>query len=712
MKAILTSILLALTIWACTSQKDNVITHMPYPNTAKVDTTEAFFGVTIADPYRWLENDTSQQTAAWVKAQNEVTDQYLEGIPYRAAVRARLENLFNYERLGAPTRHGDYYYFFKNDGLQNQSVCYRRKGKDGTPEVYLDPNTFSTDGTTRLAGLSFSKDGSRLAYQVSKSGSDWNDAIIVNAVTQQVLEDTLHNLKFTGLDWQGNEGFYYSAYPETEGSKLLAKAQNQKLYYHQVGTPRTDDKLVFGDDENPKRSVQAGLTDDEQYLIITASDGTSGNELYVQSLASQDSPIVQLVDNQENDHDVIGNIGNKLLIQTNLQAPNKRLVIVDMANPTPAHWQDLIAETPQVASFSYTGGKIFAHYTIDVKSAIKQFDETGRFEHEVKLPGMGAAEWGRGRPDDKEVFYAFTSFLYPTTIFRYDIASGESTLYAQPQVDFKADDYEMKQVFYTSKDSTRVPMYILYKKGLALNGKNPTMLYGYGGFDISLMPGFNPAIIAWLENGGVYAQPNLRGGGEYGETWHKAGTKMEKQNVFDDFIAAAEYLIAEQYTAADYLAIQGRSNGGLLVGACMTQRPDLFKVALPGVGVMDMLRYHQFSAGPFWAADYGRADDSREMFEYLLGYSPLHNIKPGVAYPATLVTTADHDDRVVPAHSFKFAATLQEHHKGEDPVLIRIETKSAHGASNLSKTIDLYSDLYAFTWYNMGVLPEVARKSM
>lgn len=699
----------ALLLSACGSKTETPT--MTYPATKKVDTVTTYFGVQVADPYRWLENDTTRETADWVKTQNDITFGFLNKIPYRETIKKRLESVYNYERLGAPVKHGDYFYYSKNDGLQNQSVQYRKKGESGEAEVFLDPNTFSTDGTTKLAGMSFSKDGSRLAYQVSKSGSDWNDAVIVNALDKKPLQDTLKDLKFASIAWKGNEGFYYTSYGQLKGSsKITAKAENQKLYYHKVGAPRSEDVLVFGDDKNPKRYLWTYLTEDERFLIIGAANGTSGNELYVKDLSNPKSQMVTIVNNLDNDHVIIDNVGSMLLMQTNLNAPNNRLVLVDPGKVD--NWKDVIAEDKSVGTFGTAGGKIFADYTVDVKSLIKQFDINGKFEHDVELPGIGSVGWNGGLKDDKDVYYTFTSFLYPSTIFKYNIPSGKSSVHTKPKLDFNADDYEMKQVFYPSKDGTKIPMFIVHKKGLNIDGKNATMLYGYGGFSISLTPYFDPSLIVWLENGGIYAQPNLRGGGEYGEDWHKAGTKLKKQNVFDDFIAAAEYLIAEKYTSKDYLAIQGGSNGGLLVGACMTQRPDLFKVALPGVGVMDMLRYHQFSAGPGWAPDYGTAEDSKEMFEYLKGYSPLHNFKPGTNYPATLVNTADHDDRVVPAHSFKFAATLQENHTGQNPVLIRIDTKSAHGSSNLSKAIDLDADQFAFSWYNMGIVPPLAKKEM
>lgn len=683
-----------------------------YPVSQKVDSVDDYFGEKVSDPYRWMENDTAKATAAWVKSENEITFGFLNKIPYRDSIKKRLEALYNYERLTAPFKEGDYYYYYKNDGLQNHSVLYRKKSETGTPEVFLDPNTFSKDGTTRLAGVSFSKDGSRVGFQISKGGADWTDGIIINALDKKILEDTIRNIKFSGISWKGNDGFYFSTYEKPKGSQLSAKTQNHKLFYHKVGTPRSQDKLVFGDDKNTRRYVGGYLTEDEHYLIISAAINTTGNELYIQDLKNPSSPLVTVVNNFDNNHSVIGNEGDRLIIETNLKAPNTRVVEAAFSKPTPENWKDVIPETGNVLNAGTAGNKIFATYLVDVKTQVKQFDLKGKLEHEIELPGIGAASGFSGRETDKEIYYSFTSFTYPPTIFKYNIASGQSSLYEKPKVDFNPEDYETKQVFYNSKDGTKIPMFITYKKGLELNGRNPTLLYAYGGFNISLTPSFNTSRIVWLENGGVYAQPNLRGGGEYGEKWHLAGTKMNKQNVFDDFIAAGEYLIKEKYTASQYLAIQGGSNGGLLIGATMTQRPDLAKVALPAVGVMDMLRYNKFTAGAGWAYDYGTAEDSKEMFEYLRKYSPLHALKAGTNYPATLVTTADHDDRVVPAHSFKFAATLQADQQGPDPVLIRIDTKSGHGSSNLSKALDVTADQFAFTWYNMGIIPPLAKKGM
>lgn len=711
MKTQLPVLVLCATAFACTSKKEETSLNA-YPETKKVDTVDTYFGVAVPDPYRWLENDTTPETAAWVEAQNKVTFGYLDKIPYRDKLKKRIEQLNNYEKLSAPSKSGEYLYYFRNEGLQNHSVLYRKKGENGTPEIFLDPNTFSADATTRLEDISFTEDGSLCAYQISRGGADWTDAIVIRTHDKSVVEDTLRDIKFSGIAWKGNEGFYFSTYDKPDGSQLSAKTENHKLYYHKLGTPHSQNILVFGGDQTPRRYISCYLTEDERFLFVEAATSTTGNELYVQDLHTPGSRLVTIVGNFDNVHRNIGNEGTRLLIQTNLHAPNNRLVEVDLANPTPEHWKDVIPETENVLETSLTGGKIFAEYMIDVKSQIKQYAMNGKLEHEVMLPGIGSAGWSGGRLKDKEVYYTFTSFTYPTSIFKYTIATGKSTEYQRPKVGFNPDDYETKQVFYTSKDGTKIPMFIVYKKGLELNGKNPTWLYAYGGFNISLTPSFSSSRIAWLENGGVYAQPNLRGGGEYGEKWHNAGTKLNKQNVFDDFIAAGEYLIKEKYTASPYLAIAGGSNGGLLVGATMAQRPDLAKVAFPAVGVMDMLRYHKFTAGAGWAYDYGTAEDSKEMFEYLRRYSPVHALKPGTAYPATLVTTADHDDRVVPAHSFKFAATLQADHQGTNPVLIRIDVKSGHGSSNLSKAIEMISDQYAFAWYNMGILPEVAKKEM
>ena len=697
--------------FACSKPETKTVSK--YPITNKGEVVDTLFGTAVADPYRWLENDTTKETADWVKAQNDVTFGYLKNISFRDAIRKRLDEVQNYERLSAPHREGEYFYYSKNSGLQNHNVQYRKKGEDGTEEVFLDPNTFSADGTTALGGMFFSKDGSLVAILIQEGGSDWRKAVIMKASDKSIVGDTLVNLKFTGLSWKGNDGLYYSSYDKPKGSELSTKTQFHKLYYHKLGTPQSLDQLIFGGEQTPRRYVGAGLTEDERFLVVNAATSTTGNELYIQDLNDPKGKLVTVVGNFDNTHSVIDNEGSTLIIQTNLKAPNEKIVSVDFSKPTPDNWKDIVPETENaMQGVSTASKKLFVNYLKDASTFIKQFDYKGKFERDIELPGIGSAGGFGGRIDENEVYYSYTSFTTPTSIYKFDIASGKSSLYAQPKVDFDPSAYETKQVFYTSKDGTKVPMFIVHKKGVELNGKNPTWLYAYGGFNISLTPSFSTARIVWLENGGIFAQPNLRGGGEYGEKWHDAGRLMNKQNVFDDFIAAAEYLITEKYTSKDQLALVGGSNGGLLVGATMSQRPDLAKVALPAVGVMDMLRYHKFTAGAGWAYDYGTADDSKEMFEYLKKYSPVHALKAGTSYPATLITTADHDDRVVPAHSFKFAATLQEANAGDNPTLIRIDTKSGHGSSNLSKGLDMMADQFAFTWYNMGVIPPMVKKDM
>jgi prolyl oligopeptidase len=588
--------------------------------------------------------------------------------------------------------------------LQSQSVVYRQVGTTGTPEVFLDPNTFSKDGTTSLAGLNFTKDGSLAAYLISEGGSDWRKVIVLNAATKAIVGDTLKDVKFSGLSWKGNDGFYYSSYDKPKaGSQLAGKTQIHKLLYHKLGTPQSTDKLVFGGEKTPRRYINGSVTEDQRFLVISARNTTTGNELYLQDLSKPGSAIIPVVDNEKTINEVVDNVGSKLYIFTNLNAPNNRVVTVDAANPKPANWKDLIPETKNVLDVSIVGGKIFANYLKDATSLIEQYDMNGKKEHAIALPSLGTASGFNGKKEEKETYYTFTSYIYPPTIFKYDIATGKSTVFKKAGVQFDPTKYESKQVFYNSKDGTRIPMIITYKKGMVLNGKNPTLLYAYGGFNVSSTPGFNTSNIILLENGGVYAVPNIRGGGEYGEKWHLAGTKLQKQNVFEDFIAAAEYLKANKYTNTDHLAISGASNGGLLIGATMAQRPDLCKVAFPAVGVMDMLRYNQFTAGAGWAFDYGTAQDSKEMFEYLYKYSPVHALKPA-SYPATLITTADHDDRVVPAHSFKFASRLQESQQGQAPVLIRIETKAGHGAGrSTAQVIGEQTDKWAFMFANMGV---------
>lgn len=696
-----TSILMAITATTVAfgqSQKTNAI---KYPETKKGETVDVYFDAKVNDPYRWLEDDKSTETAAWVKAENKVTYAYLDQIPFREDLKKRMEKLWNYEKISAPSVKGKSTYYSKNNGLQNQSVIYK-KGENGKDEVFLDPNTFSKDGTTSLGGLDFTKDGSIVAYSISEGGSDWRKVIIMDTETHKVLEDTLVDVKFSGISWKGKEGFYYSSYDKPKGSELSAKTDQHKLYFHKLGTPQKEDKVIFGLDQK-RRYIGGSVTDDNKYLVITAANSTYGNELFIKDLSKENSPIITIVDNFNSNNGVIENEGTKLFIETDLNAPNKRIVTVDFSNPKPENWKNFIAETENVLSPSTGGGYFFANYMKDAVSVVKQYDYTGKLVREIKLPAVGTASGFGGEKEDKVLYYSFTNYTTPGTIFSFEAKSGKSEIYKQPKVDFKSADYESKQVFYTSKDGTKVPMIITYKKGLKLNGKNPTILYGYGGFNVSLTPAFSIANAVWMENGGVFAVPNLRGGGEYGKKWHDAGTKMQKQNVFDDFIAAAEYLIAQKYTSSDFLAIRGGSNGGLLVGATMTQRPELMKVALPAVGVMDMLRYNTFTAGAGWAFDYGTAQDNKEMFEYIKGYSPVHNVKSGVHYPSTMVTTGDHDDRVVPAHSFKFAAELQEKQTGDNPVLIRIDVKAGHGAGkSVAATIQENVDIQAFTLYNMG----------
>ena len=675
-----------------------------YPATKTTDQADDFFGTKVSDPYRWLENDMAEDTKDWVQRQNRVSNAYLSKIPYRDAIKKRLTELWNYEKYSAPFKEGGYTYFYKNNGLQNQSVLYRQRN-GGQPEMFLDPNTFSPDGTTSLAGIDFTKDGSLAAYQLSEGGSDWRKVIIINTNTKEPLDDTLTDVKFSGLSWHNNEGFYYSSYDKPkEGSQLSGKTQIHKLYFHILGTPQIEDKLIFGGEATPRRYIGGQVTEDQQYLVISAANATYGNELYIQDLTKPNAPIVPIVTGFENEQDVVDAENGKLYISTNLNAPKRKLVVTDASAPASDHWKTLIPEAKFPLYVSACGGRFFAQYTKDAVSEIEEYTPDGKKVKTIALPGLGTASGFSGKKEEKEVYYSYTSYVYPSAIFKYDINTGKSSVYKKSGVKFNPDVFESKQVFYTSKDGTKIPMIITYKKGIQLNGKNPLMLYAYGGFNISLTPGFSVSNIVFLENGGIYAVANLRGGGEYGDAWHNAGTKLHKQNVFEDFIAAAEYLIKEKYTSKDYLAISGGSNGGLLVGACMAQRPDLYRVCFPAVGVMDMLRYHKFTAGAGWAYDYGTADDSREMFNYLYKYSPVHNLKKGTCYPAALVTTADHDDRVVPAHSFKFAASLQAAQSCDKPVLISIETKAGHGAGKpTSKIIEEEANKWSFLLYNIGL---------
>ncbi len=702
-KIILSILITSLILVSCKEDMKQRNIEVNYPETLKKPVTDTIFGTVVTDNYRWLEDDRSKETEAWVKAENEVTFNYLSNIPYRDQLKSRLSELWNYEKVGRPFKEGNYTYFYKNNGLQNQYVVYRKK-EEGEAEVFLDPNTFSKDGTTSLGSLSFSEDGKTAAYSISEGGSDWRKIIVMDVEAKTIKEDTLVDVKFSGISWYKNEGFYYSSYDKPKGSELSAKTDQHKLYYHKLGTSQKNDKVIFGGIPSEKHRYVGGyLTEDNKYLVITASVSTSGNKLFIKDLENPKSKLVTILDDVKSDTYVIDNRGSKLYLVTNLNAPNQKIVTVDASNPSPENWKDFILETENVLSPSTGAGYFFAEYMVNAVSKVLQYDFDGKLIREVKLPGVGSAGGFGGKTKAKELYFSFTNYNTPSSLYKFDPKSGKYESYWKPSIDFNSDAYTSKQVFYTSKDGTKVPMIITHKKGVELNGKNPTILYGYGGFNISLTPSFSIANAIWMEQGGIYAVPNLRGGGEYGKKWHDAGTQLKKQNVFDDFIAAAEYLIKENYTSSDYLAIRGGSNGGLLVGATMTQRPDLMKVALPAVGVLDMLRYHTFTAGAGWAYDYGTANDSKEMFEYLKGYSPVHNVKEGIEYPATLVTTGDHDDRVVPAHSFKFAAELQEKQTGNNPTLIRIETNAGHGAGTpVAKTIEQYSDIFGFTLFNMG----------
>lgn len=701
---------LILGILACILMSCENNPQMNYPETQKKPVIDVFFDQEVVDNYRWLEDDRSEETADWVEAQNDVTFDYLDKIPFREQLKERLTGLWNYEKISTPFKEGKYTYFYKNDGLQNQYVIYRYADKIENAEVFLDPNSFSEDGTTSLAGLSFSKNSSLAAYSISEGGSDWRRVLVMNSETKEIIEDTINDLKFSGIQWKGNEGFYYSSYDKPKGSELSAKTDQHKLYFHKIKTPQSEDVVIFGGVESEKnRYVGAQVTEDDAYLIVSASESTSGNKLLFKDLRKANSPLVLITDGYENDHYLLDSNGDRLFIVTNFNAPNQKVVEANASKPEQEHWKDFIPETDYVLSPSSGSGFFFAEYMVDAISKIHQYDSKGTNLGEVSLPGVGSVSGFSGEKEDAILYYRFTNYANPSSIYAYNPLTQKSELYWNPPIDFDPSMYESKQVFYESKDSTKVPMIITYKKGIELNGKNPTILYGYGGFNISLTPSFSIPNAVWMEQGGVYAVPNLRGGGEYGKAWHNAGTKLQKQNVFDDFIAAAEYLIAEKYTSSEYLAIRGGSNGGLLVGATMLQRPDLMRVALPAVGVLDMLRYHTFTAGAGWAYDYGTAEDSKEMFDYLKGYSPVHNVKAGTSYPATLITTGDHDDRVVPAHSFKFTAELQDKHEGKNPVMIRIETNAGHGAGTpVTKSIDQYADIFGFTLYNMGyrVLPE------
>jgi prolyl oligopeptidase len=683
---------------------------LQYPVSKKIDHVDTYHGTKVADPYRWLENDASAETTAWVEAENKVTFPYLEKIPYRQQLVARVNQLNNYPKYSSPSRKGPYYFFSKNDGLQNQSVLYIQKGLEGTPEVLIDPNTWSKDGTSRLGAFAPSADAKHAVYGISQSGSDWQQYKVMELATKKTLPDTIDWVKVSGVAWQG-DGFYYSRYPEpTKGKEKASINEDHRVYFHKVGTPQSQDRQIYQDAANPQRFNTVDTTEDERFALLTVSDrgkGKDGNALFARDLSRGErefNPVVRTIDNDS--YGVVDNVADKLLVETNRKAPNGRVVLVDPKRPDEANWKTILPErTEPLQGVSTAGGKIFATYLKDVTTHAYVYSLDGTLENEIELPGPGIAGGFGGNRDDAFVFYSFNSLSVPPTIFRYDIATKKSTVFRQSEVPgFNPSLYETKQVFYPSKDGTKIPMFLVYKKGLVLDGTNPTLLYAYGGFNIVQSPTFSATRLALLEQGFVYANANLRGGGEYGEQWHKQGMKLKKQNVFDDFIAAAEWLIASKYTSSERLAVQGGSNGGLLIGAVINQRPDLFKVAIPQVGVMDMLRFHKFTIGWNWIADYGSSDNPEE-FKALYAYSPLHNIKTGVKYPATLITTADHDDRVVPAHSFKYAATLQEKASKETPILIRIDTKSGHGASNLTKALETSADIYAFIMFNMGLGP-------
>ena len=664
---------------------------------------DSYFGTDIQDPYRWLEDDLSEETMDWVNNQNKTTFNYLNSIPYKRNIKKRLEQIWNYEKRTSPFNEGDYTYYYKNNGLQNQYVVYRKKDSEDE-EVFLDPNSFSEDGTISLTGLDFSKNENLVSYSISEGGSDWRKVIVMDAETKEIIGDTLTNIKFSGISWKNNEGFFYSSYDKPEGSELSEMTDNHKLYYHKLNTDQNQDKLIFGGKSTDKyRYVSSSVSEDNKYLFITASNLTDGNKLFVMNLTKDSNKIEVVSDDETTDDYVIETDGNTFYILTNSNAPNKKLVRTKYNRLNQKYWIDVIPETENVLNISVGGGYFFTEYYLDAISDVSQYDYNGKLIRKLDLPGLGSFSGLWGKKEQKELYFSFSNYYIPTSIYSYNPEKGDSSLFWKPDIRFNSSEYISKQIFYESKDGTKVPMIITYKKNIKLNGKNPTILYGYGGFNISRTPGFSVTNAIWMDLGGVYAVPNIRGGGEYGKEWHNAGTKLNKQNVFDDFIAAAEYLISSNYTSSDHLAIRGGSNGGLLVGAVMTQRPDLMKVALPAVGVLDMLRYHKFTAGAGWAFDYGTSEESEEMFEYLLGYSPIHNVEENVEYPATLVTTGDHDDRVVPAHSFKFAAHLQDKQIGKNPVLIRIEKDAGHGGGTpLSKTIDQYSDIFSFTLFNMG----------
>ena len=681
----------------------NTETKIDYPITEKKVVVDSYFETNIEDPYRWLENDLSSETMQWVDSQNDVTFDHLNSIPYKNKLKDKLTKIWNYEKQTSPYYEGDYIYYYKNDGLQNQYVVYRKKA-NSEEEVFLDPNTFSDDGTISLTGLYFSENGKLVSYLISEGGSDWRKAIVMDTETKKIIGDTLTNIKFSGISWKGNDGFFYSSYDKPKGSELSDYTDRHKLYYHRLGESQKFDNIVFGNGEEKYRYVYSSLSDDNQFLFITASNLTDGNKLFMIDLIENPNRIQVVSDDETTDDNIVETDGDIFYIFTNFNAPNKRLVKTTVKELNQKYWKDVIPESENVFSVSSGSGYFFAEYLVDAISKVYQYDYDGDLIREIELPGIGSSSGFYGEKDQKELYFSFSNYYTPGNIYSFNPENGDYDLYWKPEIEFNSSEYVSKQIFYKSKDGTKVPMIITHKKDLILNGKNPTILYGYGGFNISRTPGFSVTNAVWMDLGGVYAVPNIRGGGEYGKEWHNSGTKLNKQNVFDDFIAAGEYLISSNYTSSDYLALRGGSNGGLLVGAVMTQRPDLMKVALPAVGVLDMLRYHKFTSGAGWAFDYGTSDESEEMFKYLLSYSPVHNVKENTEYPATLITTGDHDDRVVPAHSFKFAANLQDKNIGTNPVLIRIEKDAGHGSGTpLSKVIEQYSDIFGFTLYNMGI---------
>lgn len=684
-----------------------------YPGTERSAQKDTYFGTVVEDPYRWLEDDKSVKTKKWTIAQNKLTSAYLEKIPYRKAIKERLQSAFNFEKYSVPLKVGEYLYFLKNNGLQNQFVLCRRKVDGKDEQVFLDPNTFSKDGTTSVNEFKFSRDGSLLAYQLSESGSDWKKVVVMKISDKSIIGDTLTNVKFTTLAWKDNEGIFYGTYSRNQKNSAFSdKTNKHQLRYHRLGTSQAQDELIIGGEAMPRTYIFGKVVGEGRYLIATSANSGYGNELLVKDLSLPDSKFVTIVGDLKDNHEVVDIVDGKIYIRTDLQAPNGRLISADILRPGPSHWVDVIPQAKQVLQVSIAGGKFFANYLKDALSTVKQFDLNGKFEYEIKLPDIGsvAAIAANGNRNDKYLYYYFTSYIHPGSIYEYEISTGHSKLSNVSKAKFDPSDYVSKQVFYYSKDGTRVPMIITHKKNIKLNGSNPTLLHGYGGFNISITPNFDIRNLILLEQGGVFAVANLRGGGEYGSAWHVAGTGMQKQNTFDDFIAAAEYLIREKYTSSQRLAIAGESNGGLLIGAAMTQRPDLFKVAFPGVGVLDMLRFNKFTSGEGWVFDYGAPEQSKEMFGYLYKYSPYHALRAGIAYPATLVTTADHDDRVVPAHSFKFSARLQQVQKGANPVLLRVAANTGHGAgTSTNMAIEEQTDRWAFMFHNMGLSYQVIK---